>query len=289
MQIHRNQLTLEELRRVNDLVERCNVRDGGSPMLYPNILIERRLTKNIIIYYQREQIVGFLGIYFFYKNACEISLLVAPNQRRQGLAKCMLRAILPLLGQKQICKLFFSTAKNANQIWLKKLGFLYDHSEYTMSRISNLPSERRKASARIYAANREDIPILCNLDEACFSGSRVEAARFETLLQDSHYRLFLAAQDTTVIGKVHFRWQNEESFLSDLAVFPAYQGRGWGQELLSYCVNYSLSLGKSKLTLDVETSNTKALNLYLREGFSIAKATDFWSINWVDLHTLLKT
>ncbi len=289
MLIHIDQLSPEQLLQVDALAKLCDKRDGGTPLLYPNILSLKRQSKNIILYYQNKQLVGFLGIYFFYRNACEVSLLVDPRHRRQGLSKCMLRAILPLLGEKNINKLLFSTAKDIKQIWLEELGFSYDHSEYTMSRINNLPNEKRKETGLIYAASLADVSTLCRLDETCFPGSTAMASRFETLLQDNHYHLFVALQDKVIIGKVHLRWQKGESFLSDLAVFPAYQGRGWGQALLNYCINYSISLGNSKLTLDVETSNAKALNLYLREGFTIVKATDFWNIKLLDLHRLLKT
>ncbi len=40
-----------------------------------------------------------------------------------------------------------------------------------------------------------------------------------------------------------------------------------------------LSEGKSRVDLDVETHNKKALNLYIQLGFHIQNACDYWSIN----------
>lgn len=61
--------------------------------------------------------------------------------------------------------------------------------------------------------------------------------------------------------------------ITRLGVTPAWQGRGFGAELLEKVIG----LGKETM-LTVEKANTRALKLYLRHGFRIAGALscDAW-------------
>lgn len=53
----------------------------------------------------------------------------------------------------------------------------------------------------------------------------------------------------------------------DIAVLPAFRGRGVGQALLQAAEDHARSCGCCKLTLEVLTGNTVALKSYLRFGF----------------------
>jgi ribosomal protein S18 acetylase RimI-like enzyme len=53
----------------------------------------------------------------------------------------------------------------------------------------------------------------------------------------------------------------------DLAVRPAYRGRGIGRLLLEEIERRALARGSSKLTLEVHATNVGAMRLYRRFGF----------------------
>lgn len=55
--------------------------------------------------------------------------------------------------------------------------------------------------------------------------------------------------------------------IHDLAVLPAYQGKGIGRSLIKRAQNFAKHSGCSKITLEVRCDNKKALNLYHSEGF----------------------
>lgn len=55
--------------------------------------------------------------------------------------------------------------------------------------------------------------------------------------------------------------------IHDLAVLPAYRGRGVGRALLSAAEDSARALGCCKLTLEVLDKNTVALNAYIAAGF----------------------
>ncbi|ASQ47345.1 GNAT family N-acetyltransferase [Legionella clemsonensis] len=279
MIICNNQVNEAQLQAIQDLSALCRERDGGTPTIYNHLLLQKRPTENNVFYFQDDQLLGFLSVYFFYEDACEVSLLIAPAHRRRGIAKQLLTTITPLLIAKEMHTLIFSSPTVINSHWLTEQKFLYRNSEYKMLRESYEPIFLSNPKLQIRKATLDDIPTLCSIDEACFSGQQENMMnRFNLLLNDSHYTLLLALHNHVGVGKAHIHWQPKGAIFSDIAILPQYQRQGWGGELLSYCINQALSIGKNKLMLDVETTNQNAINLYTRLGFKTANISDYWTI-----------
>lgn len=289
MLIGNNQLNPTQLNALEELSTLCRSADGDVPAIYPHILVQKRSTESNVFYYEGDKLIGFLSVYFFYMDACEVAVLVDPSHRRQGIAKQLIQTIIPLVKAKQINTLIFSTAPAINEAWLLRLGLQYQNSEYHMQRKSYEPIFITNQALSIRKATEEDIPALCSIDELCFNVDQTNMySRFMNLLDDGDYTLLLALHNEKAVGKAHIRWQAETATFSDIAIIPSCQKQGWGGELLSYCINHALTLGKTKLALDVETFNEKALNLYIRHGFKSVNTNDFWIINVDKLSTLLQ-
>ncbi len=77
--------------------------------------------------------------------------------------------------------------------------------------------------------------------------------------------LFLKARD--VIGRVN----REEHYISNIAVYPEYRGMGIGIDLIAEVEMKARINGAKKVALDVEAENLKAVNLYKKLGYTIAK------------------
>lgn len=61
--------------------------------------------------------------------------------------------------------------------------------------------------------------------------------------------------------------KNHEWCIGHFAVSATYQKTGVGATLLEFMHQKALNFGKSKLCLDVECINTRAINFYLSQGF----------------------
>ena len=284
-----NQLTSEQLQAVEKLALLCREVEGGAPPLYPHILEQKRVTDNNFLYFHKKTLVGFLSSFFFYPTACEVSLFVAPSYRRQGIATHLIKMAMPLFKARQMEEVIFSAAAGVNDSWFTKLGFLYDNSEYQMERHGYEPILLTKQVLVIKKATTKDISALCLMDELCFANAQDETVnRISTILKDNGYTVFVAFHENQPVGKAHLRWQGNQVTLSDIAILPQFQGQGWGSELLAHCINHALIHGKTRLILDVETSNTHALKLYTNYDFDIVNAIDYWKINLAKLQSLLK-
>jgi len=63
-----------------------------------------------------------------------------------------------------------------------------------------------------------------------------------------------------------------------LAVHPIYRNRGIGTELLQRFTEISLSIGATKIVLEVRISSKKAIRFYQKRGFQIVKTLeDFYT------------
>jgi len=278
------QLTDFQVKELEGLFQLCQLEDKGTPVVYWHLLEHQRDVNNTALYYHNEQLLGFLGVYFFYENACEVSLLVAPTHRRQSVASQLLATMYPLLHMMGMETLIFSSKHLFCDDWLPEHGFLYHHSEYHMERYSSEEMPIERPSLSLKTASFMDLDALMSLDEACFTEQAVNMLeRFNYLLNNPEYTILLAIHEGKVLGKAHLQWRADVTMLSDIAIFPDFQGRGFGSELIALSINHAISQGQSRLGLDVETKNQGALSIYKRLGFKTKQTYDFWSVATDDL------
>ncbi len=124
--------------------------------------------------------------------------------------------------------------------------------------------------ARVYASTRtEEIAVAPWTDEqkAAFLASQFEA-------QHAHYQKYYPNADWLVIargdndiGRLYVeRWPSQYRII-DIALLPAYRGRGWGEALLRDLLDEAANAGKD-VSIHVEKFNP-AMRLYRRLGFVI--------------------
>lgn len=277
-----------QLRDLDKLCHSCQKKDGNIVPTYPHLLSQMRSLPSTLLFYSKKKLAGFLSVFFFYNDACEISLMIAPSFRKQGLATLMLKEMLPFTMDPEIKTLVFSIPHHLNHDNLIEHHFTYQHSEFQMQRISKKPLLFDKENITVRQAFIEDIPALNSIDGACFnSSSKDMEARFKELLHHRDYQLYIAHKNGKPIGKAHIYFEQNTARFSDIAILPSLQGQGLGSALLAHCINTCLNRNIRHLSLDVETTNQTALSLYTRLGFDIINAYDFWSIPKINLQQII--
>lgn len=76
---------------------------------------------------------------------------------------------------------------------------------------------------------------------------------------------FLFMQDRTIIGAVSC-YGNE---IDDLFVNPAFQGKGYGRQLLLWAIHHIREQNQNPVTLHVAEWNQRAISLYQKMGFTV--------------------
>ena len=72
--------------------------------------------------------------------------------------------------------------------------------------------------------------------------------------------------------------ENDEYFISNIAVLSAYQGQGLGKYLLSQAEKTAKEQGFNKISLTVDVENERALSLYKRIGFNVIETVEIKSL-----------
>lgn len=286
MIINNQQLSDQQLSDLDKLIDIAKKHDGGAPAVYKHLLVLSRDTPSNFLYYtpaigtHPPQLMGFLSLYFFYQDSCEVGLLVHPEARHQGIAKQLLKEALSLCNIKKIKQLIFSTPPNHRTPLLDKMQATFHHSEYHLVRNSKTAEALSAAKLSIRHAKAADIPLLCKLDKACFETDDHDMQdRFQIVLSDPSYTLLVAELGTEMIGKLHLRFDNQEVELSDFCVFPAFQHQGLGSEFLSHAIKYLHDQNKHRIALDVEAKSAPILKLYTKHGFEITATIDFYLVS----------
>lgn len=280
------QLTNQQLDEVRRLANICQKTDGYLLPIYPHILLTPRHYPSTCMYYEKNQLLGFAGIYFFYKDAVEITLMVHPEVRRQGIAKQLINNMMPILSMLNLNDVIFSSVPFALKNWFLEKKFAYYESEFEMVRTSKERIDIKEPKLLIQKATHHDLAILNLIDQTCFDDNLADVSRLNQLLEDRQYKIFVGLYDKTIIAKAHIRWLDDMAKLSDIAVIPQHQGKGFGREMIAQCINYALDTQNLPASLDVQTKNATAINLYTKLNFETINQVDFWKISLYKLKHL---
>ena len=110
---------------------------------------------------------------------------------------------------------------------------------------------------------------------ACFREMReaLQIQPFDVIQDDSFFetgteRIFLLTDEDEIIGSVTLK-DNE---IDDLFVNPAYQGRGFGRQILLWALTH---MQTERIILHVAEWNEKAVRLYQKTGFAVTDTAVF--------------
>lgn len=120
--------------------------------------------------------------------------------------------------------------------------------------------------------NEETTFLLREPDE--FNISIEEEEKFISHQIDSEENLFLIAEISgEIIGTCHLTGSKMKRAKHKLdigiALEKRYWGLGLGKKLMKIAIDWAKSNGISKITLKVDTSNVRAINLYQKIGFEV--------------------
>lgn len=82
------------------------------------------------------------------------------------------------------------------------------------------------------------------------------------------YTVYLVAREGDKVvahGGMHVVW--EDAHVTNIAVLPAYRGRGLGERMMLELIARASARGAVRMTLEVRATNTPAQTLYRKLGF----------------------
>jgi ribosomal protein S18 acetylase RimI-like enzyme len=277
-----------ELEEVRKLWEVCNSHDHIEIKLNWSTLSDRPSgVTNDFLFYQNDRLVGFLAIYCFMSTEVEISGVVHPEARRQGIFGQMVQTAIAECRRREVPKLIFINERGSEsgKAFLTNLGATYSFSEYVME-LQEQAVETPQAmdldnSIAIRLADAQDTELLVKLNMSGFNMSESDTREYvtQTITGDKE-RTWIAelGEKREPIGKIGAMVEAEESgFIYGFCVVPAYRGKGYGRCILSQTITELKQLDHASfIKLEVSVENEKALGLYESCGFKTKNANDYY-------------
>lgn len=76
-----HQLSQPTLTSLQALLNACRATDNATIPVYPHLLEAYRPGPASLLYYDQEQLIGFLALFYFYADAAEVALVVHPDRK----------------------------------------------------------------------------------------------------------------------------------------------------------------------------------------------------------------
>ena len=126
-----------------------------------------------------------------------------------------------------------------------------------------------KPKYHIRLADQNDLAQLIRLEEIAFETDRFTPDQIEYLLTHSRATTFILEDLGTMIGSACVLWRksHQGARLYNLAVDPAFQGKGLGLILLNACETEAARRECDKITLEVREDNINGIRFYEKHGF----------------------
>lgn len=271
-----------QLTQIQQLESVCNQFEALTMKLNWMTLRDRPKDQgNDFLAYAAGQLVGHLALYGFNQREAEISAMVHPNHRRQGIFKQLVALANTELKTRSIPEMLFICEQSSasGKAGMQALAAHYELSEYKMRWQEPPTFSAGPSLLQLRPGQPEDIPELVRLDEICFGVSPEAAQRWLAQdLADPQRRLWVATLGPLKIGKINVWSSATETYISGFCIQPEYRGQGYGKTALTRVLEQLAAERHTQVVLEVACENEHALSLYQQCGFRTITAYDYYRL-----------
>ena len=270
-----NTLNDHQLLEVKALIATCQNYDGTFREPYlSNMLNFDPNMPAFFLYYEKGELVGLLTVYADDQDV-EVTILVHPDHRRQGIARALFTSFERETASFPIHSVTFQTERvfldrhldfvsnwglvedEETETWLGK-----DRRPYPLANVSNL---------EVLLADRSYQDQISQLKFQAFSEdheSREVVDRYVTkALKDPESLLYILLKNGQVIGTCTVDLSSNTNYLFGLAIAELERGKGYGTYLAKSLINQLIEQNDKAFQIAVEDSNLGAKRLYEKIGF----------------------
>ena len=270
-----NTLNDHQLLEAKALIATCQNYDGTyrDPYLSNMLNFDPNMPA-FFLYYEKGELVGLLTVYADDPDV-DVTILVHPNHRRQGIARALYRSFEKETASYPIESVTFQTERiflerhpdfvnnwglvedEETETWLGK-----DRRPYPLATVSNLD---------VLLADRSYQDQISQLKFQAFSeeheSKEVVDRYVAKALKDPESRLYILLKNGQVIGTCTVDLSSNTNYLYGLAIAELERGQGYGSYLARSLVNKLIEQNDKEFQIAVEDSNVGAKRLYEKIGF----------------------
>lgn len=271
----RNKLSQEELSEAKKLINCCQAYDGTyrDPYLSNMLNFDPNMPA-FFLYYEKGELVGLLTVYADDQDV-EVTILVHPDHRRQGIARALYRSFEKETASYPIESVTFQTERvflDRHPDFVSNWGLVEDEDTETWLGKDRIPYPLEKLSnLEVLLADSSYQEQISQLKFQAFSEeheSREIVDRYiAEALKDPESRLYILLKDGQVIGTCTVDLSTNTNYFYGLAISELERGKGYGSYLAKSLVNQLIKQNDKEFQIAVEDSNVGAKRLYEKIGF----------------------
>jgi ribosomal protein S18 acetylase RimI-like enzyme len=281
-------LATEELSAIRQLAEICNQHEKLHMRLDWSLLSARSGAEvNDFLYYRDGVLVGYLMAYGLGTDERELTGMVHPAYRRQGIARILLQAARDEYTGFGVRQLLLITEHHSRsgKAFVAAVGAHHDFAEHEMLLTHFQVRQQFDDRLLFRPADLSDLDALATI-YAAIDGSSPEVGkpRIQMRLQDPHCQYYLATFGEEAVGchepvgSLRVDEMEHELGIYSFGVMPDYQGRGYGRQMLEEAIRAIRAHSQKPIMLDVDVTNERAFRLYHSCGFDIKTTYDYYSL-----------
>ncbi|MDU6560471.1 MAG: GNAT family N-acetyltransferase [Streptococcus vestibularis] len=270
-----NELTEKERKVAKVLIASCQAYDQTYREPYlSNVLNFDPNMPAFFLYYQEGELRGILTVYADDVDV-ELSILVHPNHRRQGIARALIKSFKEETASYPIQSVTFQTER----VFLDRHPDLASHwglieneeTETWLGRDKTPYVLESRSDVKVLLAEHSYLEEITQLHHQAFSDAEetleVPHRYIAEALKDSSSLLYILLKEGQVIGVCTVDLSGNSNYLYGLAVVEAYRGKGYGSYLAKSVVNQLIAQNDKSFQIAVEDDNIGAKRLYEKIGF----------------------
>jgi ribosomal protein S18 acetylase RimI-like enzyme len=280
--LKRQGLTEGELAEIEQLAHICNTCDGLDLKLNWGILRARPSDEvNDFLFYQQGRLVGYLPIFVFTSHEAELSGMVHPDYRRQGIFSMLFHEAKEESRRRGLQRLFLIVehTSRSGQAFAASLSPQYHHSEYKMVLGEWQRPQIFSPALEFRQAHPGEGRILAQITAAAF---KIDVHKIDwytrNVMEEPSRRFYVALLDGDYVGKIDVLLDEYEAFIYGFSVLPEHQHKGYGRQILARTIQAIQEMGQTCIAFEVAVENEHALSLYQSCGFYETGSYDYYCL-----------
>jgi ribosomal protein S18 acetylase RimI-like enzyme len=273
-----------ELEAVAELDRICTDHgDGRLKLEFPTLRARRGHRPSDFTWWEDDTLLGFLGIYQWRSDEAEITGMVHPGHRRQGIFTQLYDDAVAELERRRAETVLLVTDRSSagGQGFARHVGATYEHSEHRMVQTREPDAiEADPALVLRPATFPKDAEFIADCIAAAFELPRREVAVPDPT--DESEWFLVVERGGTRVGTLRVNRSDdrgtETAGIYGFAILPDHQGQGIGRRVLSSVVRSLRDDGVEKITLEVAVNNDAALKVYETCGFERIGTDDYFRL-----------
>ena len=141
--------------------------------------------------------------------------------------------------------------------------------------------EKRKATL-------EDIPFLAEIENKYFHSPWTKEQFEQEMKENEFSHIFVLIDKNTIIGYIDYWIIFDQATINKICIKDEYRRQGLAQQLLDICFKEVKENECMVITLEVRTSNEKAIKLYQKNGFDIVLTKPQYYSDGEDAYYMVK-